>query len=302
MSTSIRTRRRTTSRRKALASGYHRDVHSLNLDANRLDCVAAVAETIPFGLLGLGTAGLIGRPCSHGAGTPYVALCEEFPPLPAVSAAFADQSCGLPRTPAYGDVNPFDWRRARPSNAAHHEFIASHRRAVCRLSDQRANALQPNGLADNPAITLPIVAIPLRLEKSLERLADHLDLRQPLDRRHRIPAWNYQPGRASMLQRQWFAVHRVCDECTGAAGVVHRQGALEPHRRGCAVDQSRVGSPKHDVLGTGRQARPVEELHQRNARPFRSARRPEMPLLAGDRRVEILSAVAGTFQRHDQRL
>ncbi len=71
------TRRRNTSSRQASSSATTgRRRLSLNDNRNRLDCVAAVSETIPFGLLGLRVPSLVGRPCPHGAESTDVALCE----------------------------------------------------------------------------------------------------------------------------------------------------------------------------------------------------------------------------------
>jgi hypothetical protein len=103
-----------------------RAVGSHDHDRDGLDCVAAVAETIPFGLLGLRAASQVGRSCPHGAAAlcRNVALGEQFPPLPAVPAGFAGQLCRLTRTLADGEVDPFDRSSARPGNAAHDKFIA----------------------------------------------------------------------------------------------------------------------------------------------------------------------------------
>src|SRR6202022_1265043 len=134
---------------------------------------------------------------------------QQLPPLPAISATLADQSGGLPRAAAHGDVDTIDGRRPRPRDTTHNQFSCGHRRASGRLCDQRPDLLQTHGLASDAAVALPFVYVPVRLIEALEWLADRLDVGEPLHRRHRVPAGNYQPDRAAVLEWQRFTVHSV---------------------------------------------------------------------------------------------
>src|ERR1700736_6188464 len=126
----------------------------LHGDTNFLDCVAAVAKPVPFGPLGLGAASEVGGPCPNKYGSAGFAAGQQLPPLPAISATLADQSGGLPRAAAHGDVDTIDGRRPRPRDTTHNQFSCGHRRASGRLCDQRPDLLQTHGLASDAAVAL----------------------------------------------------------------------------------------------------------------------------------------------------
>src|SRR5437660_7645496 len=87
-------------------------------DVDGVDGVAAVAEPVPFGLVGLGASGEVGGAGPYGGGSGSVLAGEQFPPLPAVSGAGADELGWLPGPVADADLDVGDGRGACPGDAA----------------------------------------------------------------------------------------------------------------------------------------------------------------------------------------
>ena len=94
------------------------EVPSPDLDGNRLDRVASVAEPVPLGVLGLHPAGQVGGTGTKSGRSWLTELGEQLPPLPAVPAAFTDHLSRLPWTVADAHVDAGDRRRAGPRDTA----------------------------------------------------------------------------------------------------------------------------------------------------------------------------------------
>ena len=139
------------------------------VDRDGLDGVAAVAESVPLRMFGLGAAGEVGRPGAYGGRSRLVESGEQLPPLPAVAAAVADEASGLPWPVADRHVDGGDGRRTRPCHAADDHVADGYIVVTVRFGDDRPDLLEAYGFSDRGAVALPLVDVALRLEEALER-------------------------------------------------------------------------------------------------------------------------------------
>ena len=175
--------------------GQRSERYSLDGDGNSLDRVAAVAETVPVGPLGLGAAGKVGGLCRV-RGFRIVSTA----PTTASCTGGVHRSAGrLPRAPAngHGRLAPRPTRR-HYGPRVHRQSLTRHR-WVRRSTRGRAAGERVHARHRHHA---PSRMCSGRSGRRPGTAADRLDLRQPLDRRHRIPAGNDQPDGTAMLQRQ----------------------------------------------------------------------------------------------------
>src|SRR5215510_1476343 len=91
-------------------SGGSPSLHRMN--RNLLDGIVAVTEPIPFGAIRLSASGEIGRARADGDGRGSRDVRGRFPPLPAVTAAVADESSLLPGSTVHADLDTGDRCRA----------------------------------------------------------------------------------------------------------------------------------------------------------------------------------------------
>src|SRR6476619_990603 len=106
----------------------------------------------------------------------------------------------------------------------------------------------------------------------------------------------------AVLNRQWLAVHGIGEQDVGVARPIELKAALEPYGPRRTVNRTRVCAAEDDLVCVPANSGPVQDLDQRDAGPFGSAHGPEIPLLAGNRRIEERPAVARTFQCGDERV
>src|SRR5439155_3245223 len=270
-------------------------------DGNPLDGVVPVAEAIPLGLERLRATREVGRTRADRGGAWPIEARDQLPPLPALPAALADHARGLPRIAVDAHLDARDRRRAGPRNTANRQLAGGDLRVGSRLRDERAHPLQRDRLADHRAVALPLEEIRLALIVAGEGPVDNLDVGQPFDRGDPVPARDDETQRVAVLDRERLAVHRIGEERLELARVVEGEAALELDRVVSAGQRAAIGAAEHDLARAGADSGAIEDLDERNARPFGRAHRAELPLLAGYARLEPRSAVAGAFQGHDRR-
>ena len=242
---------------------------SSHSDGNGLDRVAAVAEAVPFGLLGLERPARSVARARTVRRAGLVEVREQLPPLPAVAAALADQPGRLPRTVADAHVDAGDRGRAGPRDTA--DWRGRRRRRRPRrvgsvISDRtRCRRTGSRDGRRRRAATRRRSARSGRTPRSGAPI--DLDLGQPLHRRHRVPAGDDQPQRVAVLDRQRVAVHGVGEQRLGAARVVDRQAALERDRVGRDPSTGPRSAPRNTTSHGVRRSAPPGRGPRRGARP-----------------------------------
>src|SRR5260370_19295409 len=118
----------------------------------------------------------------------------------------ADQAGFLPGTAANADIDAANPPGSRPGQAADRQVSRLDRLAGLGLGDQGTHALQTDRLLYHPAVSLPLVDIPLGLEDAFERLIDGLDRGQQFDGGHAVPARDDDPQRKAVPERERLAI------------------------------------------------------------------------------------------------
>ena len=168
---------------------------------------------------------------------------------------------------------------------------------VARPGDQGADVHQADRLARVAPAVAAFVDVVRGLEEAVERLRDHPDVGEPLDRGDRVPAGHDQPERVAVPDRERLAVHRVGEQRARLQGVAYREAALETDRVRRAVDRALVGAAEDHLAGTGPDPGAGENVGQARPGPLGGAHGPGTPLHTGRRRLEQRPPVPGAFQR-----
>src|SRR5262249_34588157 len=151
----------------------------------------------------------------------------------------------LPGTTANSDFNPGDRCRPGPGDTTNGQLSVVDLALGLRLGDQSPHSLQRYRLSHDLSFALPLEEVCSGLVMTIERLADHLNLRKPFDRRHGIPPWNDKPQRIPMLDRKYLSVHRVGKQRLGSLGIIYAQAALEANWFAVRIKIAAVSSSKH---------------------------------------------------------
>jgi hypothetical protein len=156
---------------------------------------------------------------------------------------------------------------------------------------------------------LSIELIPIGVIRCLpiasKRLADRLDPRQPLDRRHPKMAGDDGPHRITVVLREITAVHRVGDQHFPLQGFVSRQAPSigdRAWRDRRLLRRSLIGTFKHNLTSCIFDISALEQSCQGHAGPFCVADGAKLPLCAFGLRDQEGPAIAGALQCRDPRL
>ena len=176
------------------------------------------------------------------------------------SAPGGRPACQTPSPPTL-DLDARDRAAAGPGLAADGVPAGREHRAGRGFGDPRADAHDGDRLVRAVG---PLEHVVAGLELADVRLEQHVDARQPLHRRDRVPVRHDQPEGRSVIGRQRLAVHRVRDQDLG--GRVDRRSSgrerSKPRLLGIGLRQHRlqqvrpvVGALETD-LDAGRRAGP----------------------------------------------
>ena len=123
-----------------------------------------------------------------------------------------------------------------------------------------------------PVLVVRPVAVVRRLPVALERLREHADVGKPLHRSHAIVPGHNHTKREAVVDRDFFAVHRVRDDNIFHFPHGDTAGVLcVPWRNGLLPWYSGVGCLKQDFAGVRVDSRPFQQNFERNAGPLRRA-------------------------------
>ncbi len=263
-------------------------------DVDALDGVVRVAADVPAGGHRLDVAGGVGGPAAEhvlsGLGAP-----PEPPPSPREGVRHGVELGVVPRRAAVvADLDPLDRAGSRPGPSTELGLarvdVADPRQegrdaraapsGSARGSDRSARRDRRHG----PATGRRGVLVPV------ERLVEHPDPRQPLHRRHPVPAGDHETQREPVLRRQRRPVHRMREEDLVATGITDRKATLvvllQP-----AFDPA-VEAAEHDVDRVVEDAGLLQEPRERHARPRGGADGLEEPRLAHGPGLEERAPVA----------
>ena len=269
-------------------------------DRDPLDGVVDVAAGVPGRRHGLGVAG--------GVGGPRAQLVGAGGRLPAEAPAGPGPGRRLPlqlgRPPAAAavdaDLDPGHRGQARPG-AAGQQVAAGREEPDAGLELGDAGGQHERAGLDaghrRPRVALEGVdQVAAGLLEAGERLGEHADPAQPLDRGHAVPAGHDQPQRVAVLGRQGPAVDPPGEQDLGAHRLVQGQAALvvllQP-----ALDAP-VGATEQHLDGVRADPGLLEQGRQGRPGPFRRPHRLLQPGLADRPRVQPGPPVAGALQGH----
>src|SRR5262249_526063 len=108
--------------------------------------------------------------------------------------------------------------------------------------------------------------------------------------------------RITMLNREGFAVHRICQQRVSISSLIDREAALEMNWIFVPGNGTAIRTAEQDLSSPGLDAGAIEHLHRRYPDPLRRAHGSQVPLLALDWRIEQHAAVAGALESDDESL